>query len=135
MSLNSVFTDKQFLRDFTIAHSLSDQLEDFEFAFGDSEVFQPLFVQSERHRRRRHFLYNDNFLLTRQFQPQPDPDTGQQHRNYSAVDLDRVLHDEKTKLDQLEHDDQYAGAKAVDEGVNERLSLRHGGHNNQPRVS
>ena len=70
-----------------------------------------------------YFLNDDDFLLLGQLQTEPDTET-REHGGYeSAVDLDRVLDDEEAKLDQLEHDDQYPAAQAVDECVDERLSI------------
>src|SRR5687768_7443887 len=135
MGLNSAFTDKQFLSDFAIAHSPSNQFEDLEFAFRYTEVFQSLFVQGKRLRGCRYLFDDDNFLLACQFEAEPDSNTRKQERDQAAIDLDRVFHNKDTKLDHLERDDQHAGEKAVDEHVKQCLPLSHGVHNNHPYVS
>ena len=63
----------------------------------------------------RDFLDDQHFFLPGQLQAEPDAEPGEEQGNQPAVDLERVLHDQKAKLDQPEHDDQHAAAEAVDQ--------------------
>ena len=44
VGLDCVFADEEFFRDLSVRHSLGDQFEYFELAFGDAEVFQTRFI-------------------------------------------------------------------------------------------
>ena len=106
VSLDCVLADEEFVGDFAVAHALRDQFEDFQFASRDAEIFQSLFIQGEGLRRGdRNFLDDQDFLLFREFQPQPDAERGEDQRDESGINLDRVLDDQKLELDQLQHDD------------------------------
>jgi hypothetical protein len=61
-------------------------------------------------RGHRDFLDDQDFLLFCDFETEPDAERGEEQGDESAVDLDRVLDDQETKLDQLEHDDQNPAA-------------------------
>ena len=124
MSLDGVFADEEFAGDFAVAHALCDQFQDFKFATRDAEIFQTLFIQAEsQDSGYRDFFDDQDFLLFGDFETEPDAECSEEQRDESTVDLDRVRNDEETKLDQLQDDDQNAAAKAVDQCVDERLSI------------
>ncbi len=124
VSFDSVFADEEFVGDLAIAETLRDQLQDFQLASGDTEVFQSLLVEGERLcNGHRNFLNDEHFLLFSQFQPEPDTETGEKGGDDPAIDLERVLDNQKAKLDQPEHDDQNPAAQAIDERMYERLSV------------
>src|SRR5689334_22102296 len=124
VSLDCVFADEEFVGDLAVAETLRDQLENFQLAPRDTEIFQALLVESEW-LGHRDFSDDENFFLVRQLQSKPDPETGEECGDESAIDLDRVLDDEEAKLDHPQHDDQDPAAQTVDERVDERL-LFHG---------
>ena len=104
VGFDSAFADEEFVGDFAVAEALRDQLEDFQLAPRDAEILQSLLVESERLRGCRHgnFLDDEDLLLFRELQAEPDPEASEERGNEPAVDLDRVLDDEEAKLNQLE---------------------------------
>src|ERR1041385_6775549 len=80
VSLDCVFADEEFVGDLAVAETLRDQLENFQLAPRDTEIFLSLLVESER-LRHRNFLDDENFLLLRQLQPEPDPETSEEGRD------------------------------------------------------
>ena len=124
VSLDRVFADEEFVSDFAVGHSLGDELEDFQFAFGDAEILQSLFIERKGRRGRDgNFLNDQNFLFLCQLQPEPDTKTRKERGDKAAVNLDRVFHDQETKLEHPQREDQDATAEAVDQYVDERLLL------------
>jgi hypothetical protein len=45
VGFDSVFADEEFVGDLAVAEALRDQLEDFQLARGDAEIFQSLLVE------------------------------------------------------------------------------------------
>ena len=122
VGLDRVFADEEFLGDLPVAHSLSDQLQNLQFTFGDAKSFQPLLIQSKWLRRRQGNYLNDQHLfLSGQLETEPDSHSGEEQGNESAIDLERVLYDQKSKLNQLEQGDQNSATDSVDYTVYERL--------------
>jgi len=125
VGFDSVFTDEEFVGDLAVAETLCDQLEDLELTFRNAEILEALLIQGEGWCDCGHgdFFNNDDLRLFGQLQSEPDAESGEERGNEPAIDLDRVLGDEKAKLDQPEQDDQNPAAQAVDECVDKRLSL------------
>ena len=131
VGFDGVFADEEFAGDLTVAQALCDQFEDFEFATRDAEIFQALFVQTERQGSGyEHFLDDQDLLLFGDFETEPDTECGEDEGDESTIDLDRVRDDEKAKLNQPQDYDQHAAAEAVDQCVDERLSVHARGFYN-----
>lgn len=62
--------------------------------------------------------------MASKFEPEPDPYAGEENCNQASVNLERMFHYQKAKLDQFEDDDQYAAAEAVQQSVDKSLSLQ-----------
>ena len=122
VGLDCILTDEKPVRYLAVAETLRDQLENFQLAPRDTEIFQALLVESEW-LGHRDFSDDENFFLLRQLQSQPDPETGEECGDETAIDLYRVLDDEEAKLDHAQHDDQDPAAQTVDERVNNCLLL------------
>src|SRR5687767_7288187 len=118
MRLHRVFADEEAFPDLTVAEAGGHRLEDLELARRDAELFTPRFVTlkgSARRDRDRYFAHHHHFLRARQLEPEPDAERREDRRHDPAVDLQRVLDDEKAVLDQLQRQYQNAAQQAVDE--------------------
>src|SRR5205085_11849927 len=84
----------------------------------------PRLVPHERSRDRdanpdfhsyRHFAHDHGLARPRELEAEPDPEQRKQQRDDPAVDLERVLEDEKAVLDDLERGDQGTAENAVED--------------------
>src|SRR2546423_4956541 len=115
-----VLADEQFGGDLAGAEPRRDRLEDLELSWGDAELSHARRIGDERvgyadqyldgH---GHLAHDDRFARSRELEAEPDADDREQKRDDAAVDLDRVLDDEKPVLDELEAGDQQTTEEAV----------------------
>src|SRR5436190_4334550 len=136
MSLNSVFTDKQRLGNFPVAHSFGDELEDLQLTLGNTQVSETGLINDKRYSTHdQHFLYDHDFFFTRQLQSQPDTETDEEKSNQSTVDFYRVLDNNKSVFKVFKEGDQNSAAHSVNKTVDENLFFhrirRRGFYTNQ----
>lgn len=65
--------------------------------------------------RYRHFPHNHGLARTREFESEPDAEAGKQCRDKTAVNLERMLENEKAVLDEIERGNQRPTKDAVNE--------------------
>src|SRR6185369_3315107 len=122
VGLHCILTDEKPVSYLAVAETLRDQLKDLKLAFGDAELSLLFFIDGERLGGDRHghfpddldFLQQHDLFLAREFESEPHAESREQGSDERAVDLDRMLDDEKAKLDQAQDDDQHAARDAID---------------------
>src|SRR5207237_6754581 len=111
-----VLADEKLFADFASAESRRHRLENLELARCDPKLRDACFVSLER-RLNRHFDVNladhRHLANTRELASEPDAERREHQRDEAAVDLQRVLENEKAVLDELERRDEDAAEQAV----------------------
>src|SRR5439155_23233510 len=90
----------------------------------DTGCLEPRLIAHERSRNghaylapppNRHFTHDHGLARPRELEAEPDPEERERQRDDPAVDLERVLEDEKAVLDDLDRRDQGAAENAVED--------------------
>ena len=122
MRFHRVLADDQAFGHHAVAQPRRHRLEDLELPWRDAEFGHTIGISLERHcnrylyfERHWHLVHHHGLARTREVESQPDPEGGEDERDDAAVDLERVLDDEKAVLHKLEHRDQHAAEDAVDQ--------------------
>src|SRR5438094_660297 len=99
-----------------------DRLQNLELAGSDAKLAHARRVGNERFGgpdayfdRHGYLAHDDRFSRSRQLEPEPDADQCEEQGDDAAVNLDRVLDDEKSIFDELEASDQDAAQQAIQE--------------------
>ena len=115
MCLYSIFRNEELFRDFSIAKALRDQVQDLKLTCRYPEGLLLCGVRCKRletgpFRGDKHFLYYDffadGFVSSRDPLAQPDPKRRKQDCDKRAVELNRMLDDDKTVFGILEGNNQ-----------------------------
>src|SRR5829696_6638082 len=113
--LDRVLAHEQVLRHLAIAQPRGNGLENLQLAWRDAELLEAHLIALEWPGDwHRHFPHDHHLTPSREGEAEPDPEGGENQRNDPAVDLERMLQDEKAILDDLERGDQRAAEYTVD---------------------
>src|SRR5258707_8088071 len=96
MRLDRVLAHKKLPRDFAVAHPFRDQFKDLKLAPRDAQVLSFLVVRREGFRSPdRDFLHNGPLPPSSQLAAKPDTKNRKRRRDQSAINLYRMLDDQK----------------------------------------
>ena len=130
MRLDGVLAHEKFFSNLAVTQTVRNQPEYLQFAFGDRQFLQSCFVQSKRSPGRDQdlsfndqFPFDDDLLFPRKLEPEPKAHSGKDQRRQTAVNLDRVFHDDKAIFNELERGDQQSATEAVDKSIDKNLFL------------
>src|SRR5882757_11102664 len=102
MRLDRVLAHKKLSGDLPVTHALGDQFKDLKLAPRDAQVLSFLVVRRERFPSPdRDFLHNDPLLPSSQLAAKPDTNNRKRRRDQSAINLYRMLDDQKAILRQF----------------------------------
>src|SRR5690349_11737996 len=111
VGLHGVLADEELFGDLAVAEPRGDESEDLMLARGDAQLFESGLVDDEG----PGLANDDHFPGSRHLEPKPDAERSEDQCHQSAVDLPRVLDDDKAVLGELEEYDENAAEKAIDE--------------------
>lgn len=115
MCLDGVERNKQFSRNFIIAHALGHQLQHLEFAFADAERLA-LGLVEHKIGRQDGFLFDDNRLGLGQFDGEPHAKCRKNHRDGTGIDLESVAENDVPQFEPAQHKKQYGQRQSVVKG-------------------
>lgn len=122
MRLHGILADEQSFSNLPIAESCRHGFKDLELPWSDSKLFEPHFVSFEGPFHRHfdlewhgHLPHKHRLPCPRQLQAEPYAERCEEQRDDAAVDLERMLQDEKPVLDQLERGNEHTAEDAVKE--------------------
>lgn len=111
--------NENLFRDFFVAESLRHQVQNFQLALADFQLFNQgsirnkIFVPGDVH---FFFHHHRLHLRLRKFQSEPYPQGRKQHRNGADVNLVRMLVDDEPQLEPPEQEQEHRQAEGVEEG-------------------
>ena len=127
VSLYSVFAHKELFGDLSVAETLCDEFQYFQFARRNAEGFAfgvvgakgfaallNLLVEAKGN---GDFLCDNALLLAGQLQAEPDAESGKCRGNQASVDFDGVVEDEEAVLHPFQRGDKHASDQAVEEDI------------------
>src|SRR5579863_3168081 len=118
MGLDGVLADEKLLRNFAVAHTLSNQGKDVHFAGSDAEGLALAGIGGEGGIRRCRSLGSRGRLVRAgQFKAEADTENGKGYGDQPSVDLEGMLDDQKTVLHPFQCGNQEAAGKTVDQDV------------------